>query len=151
MRRFSLYRRGRIWYAAFYNPTTKRYAGAMSTRETSRNSALLRAAEWDKWGIPELGGRRAVMDTLNIDTILETIRQTELTAKDAARIISALKARDLIEYALMKDAPGAEGLVSFLQRFWNYDESPYVREKLLHHHRIERRHCYDQEINAQTY
>ena len=97
MRRFSLYRRGRIWYAAFYNPTTKRYADAKSTRETSRNSALLRAAEWDKWGIPELGGRRAVMDTLSIDTILETIRQTELTAKDAARIISALKARDLIE------------------------------------------------------
>ena len=55
------------------------------------------------------------MDTLSIDTILETIRQTELTAKDAARIISALKARDSIEYALMKDAPGAEGLVSYLQ------------------------------------
>ena len=151
MRRFSLYRRGRIWYAAFYNPTIKRYADARSTRETSRNSALLRAAEWDKWGIPERGGRRAVRDTLNIDTILETIRQTELTAKDAARIVSTLKSRDLIEYAVMKNGPGAEALVPFLQRFWNYEESPYVREKLLHHHRIGRRHCYDQEINVRTY
>jgi hypothetical protein len=74
-----------------------------------------------------------------------------LTEKDAVRIVSALKSRDLIEYAVMRDAPGAEGLVTFLQRFWNYEESPYVREKLLHHHRIGRRHCYDQEINVQTY
>jgi len=91
-----------------------------------------------KAGMPFMGSAiaRAVRDTLNIDTILDTIIQTELTAKDAARIISALRSRDLIEYALMKDAPGAEGLVSFLRRFWNYKESPYVREKLhLHTHR----------------
>jgi len=78
----------------------------------------------DTWGIPESNGHRAVRDSLNVDTILETIRQTELTEKDAVRIVSALKSRDLIEYAVMRDAPGAEGLVTFLQRFWTTTRAP---------------------------
>ena len=60
---------------------------------------------------------------LSIDTILETIRQTDLTAKDAERVVWALKSRDLIEYAVMKNGPASEGFAPFLQRFWNYDES----------------------------
>ena len=151
MRRFSLYRRGRIWYAQFYNPSIKRYADAKSTGESVRSAAVSVVERWDREGIPEYTRPRPVIDTLSVDTILQTIRQTDLTSRDAERVVAALKARDLVEYAVMRGGPGAEGFVQFLQRFWNYDESPYVREKLLHHQRIGRRHCYDQTINVRTY
>ena len=44
MRRFILYRRGRIWYAQFYNSTVKRYtglhrAGAIVSTSTPRSGA----------------------------------------------------------------------------------------------------------------
>jgi hypothetical protein len=151
MRRFSLYKRGRIWYAQFYNPSTKRYADAKSTGESVRSAAISVVERWDREGIPDYTRPRSVIDTLGVDTILQTIRQTDLTIRDAERVVAALKARDLVEYAVMRGGLGAEGFVQFLQRFWNYDESPYIREKLLHHQRIGRRHCYDQTINVRPY
>ena len=30
-----------------------------------------------------------------------------------------------------------------MERFWTFDSSPYVREKLAHGHRMGRRHCHD--------
>ena len=123
MRRFSLYRRGRIWYAAFYNPTVKRYADARSTGETVRSAAVTVVDRWDREGMPERTKRRPVIDMLGIDTILATIRQTELTTKDAERVVAALRERGLIEYAVMRDGPAIEGLVTFLERFWDFEKS----------------------------
>ncbi len=41
-----------------------------------------------------------------------------------------LKSKGLIENATISgDGPDSEPLLPFLKRFWNYDESPYVREK----------------------
>ena len=34
--------------------------------------------------------------------------------------------------------------MSFLYHFWDYEQSPYVREKLAYGHSIGRRHCYEQ-------
>ncbi|MGA2380793.1 MAG: tyrosine-type recombinase/integrase [Spirochaetia bacterium] len=151
MRRFILYRRGRVWYAQFYNATTKRYSGARSTGETVRSAAVTVVERWDREGIPERTGPRPVIDSLGVDTIVQTIRQTNLTNTDAERVVAALKDQGLVEYAVMRNGPGAEGLVAFLERFWNFEESPYVREKLAHHHRIGRRHCYDQALNVRVY
>jgi hypothetical protein len=64
------------------------------------------------------------------------IRVLPLTTDDTERIISALKARELIEYVVVKSGPGSEKLVSFLERFWKFEDSPYIREKLLHKHHL---------------
>ncbi|MGA2613994.1 MAG: tyrosine-type recombinase/integrase [Spirochaetia bacterium] len=152
MRRVSFYRRGLIWYASFFNPTTKRYTGARSTGETDKDAALLQVARWERDGIPDSRGRpRSLAAAYDVDTIVQLIRQVSLELKDTERIIAALKARELIEYAVLRDGPGAEGLIPFLLRFWNYDESPYVREKLTHRQRIGRRHCYDMALWVRTH
>ena len=62
---------------------------------------------------------------------------------DAEQIVRALKDQELIETAVLKASPGSECLVTFLNRFWSYEESPYVRVKLAHGHSIGRRHCKD--------
>ena len=50
-----------------------------------------------------------------------------------------------------KASPGSEHFITFLERFWNYDGSPYVRDKLAHEHRIGRRHCYEMGLSIQHY
>jgi hypothetical protein len=112
--------------------------------ETNRNAAAGVVVRWLEEGIPEPArGRRPVREVLNLDTILEAIRRTTLTLGDAERIVRALKDRELIETAVVKAGPGSEELIGFLERFWDYDKSPYVRAKLAHHHRIGRWRCYD--------
>ena len=35
-------------------------------------------------------------------------------------------------------------LINFLYSFWNYDNSEYIQNKVLHGQRIGRRYCYEQ-------
>jgi len=142
---FFLYRRGRFYYCQFYDPKTRKYLSGRSTRQESRNAATMVIYEWLQNGIPEPGSsaRRSVSATIDVETTIETIRKAELTPRDAERIAEALKDQGLIEITVVKAGPGSEGFISFLTRFWDYDESPYVREKLAHGHHIGRRHCYD--------
>ena len=82
-----MYRRGRFWYAQLYNPTTRKFRSGRSTGETDRNTATGVAVQWLEEGIPEPDrGRRSVKEALNIDTVLEAIRNTTQTLGDAERI-----------------------------------------------------------------
>ena len=119
MRRFSLSRRGRVWYVRLHNPKTRRYTTARSTGEVQKNAALLVVAEWTRDGVPNPGrqGTRPMADVLQFDTIINAVRSTPLQPADAGRIVEALKARGLIETDVVKAGPGAEALVVFLERF----------------------------------
>ena len=144
MRRFCLYRRGKIWYAKFYNPSTKTYMTGRSTGELNRDAALLTVAEWLSGGVPEpkQKGTRPIATAFEIHSVMTALRALPLTMVDAEKVVAILRDRELIETALAKAGPGSEPFISFLERFWNYDASPYVREKLAHDQRISRRHCY---------
>jgi len=65
-----------------------------------------------------------------------------LTPAEAGRILGVLKERGFAD-GVVKAGPGSELFGDFLTRFWTFDESPYVREKLAHGQRIGRRYCND--------
>ena len=149
MRRFSLTRRGNIWYAQIFNQATGKYLPGRPTGESDRRAAEHVADDWIEHGMPDKKGNRRPIDvTLRVASILDEIRKTPLTHDDAQKIVRALKDRDLIETAVVKAGPGSEGLISFLTRFWNFESSPYVREKLAHGQRMGRRHCYDMALHV---
>ena len=142
--RFSLYRRGSVWYVQFYNPHTRKYLSGRSTGESNRNAALLTVAEWLRDGLPEPArGSRRLRELLDLDLALSIIRRAPLTPDDAERLVRILEDRQLIEDTVIKAGPGSEPFTGFLERFWDYEQSPYVRERLAHGQRISRRHCYD--------
>jgi hypothetical protein len=124
-----------------------------STGEIQRDVALLVVGEWLREGIPEpmKKGRRSLADVFEVDTILSTIRTKPLTREDASKIVIVLRDRGLIETAVVKAGPGSELFLTFLERFWDFKDSPYVREKLAHEHRIGRRHCYDMRLWVKNY
>ncbi len=153
MRRFSLFLRDEVFYVQFLNPETKKYMTAKSTGKADRDEAVLVVAEWLRDGIPTGRNRkrRSPEDFFSIGTILENIRRSTLTPEDASRIVEALKVKGLIETAIVKAGPGSELLEDFLSRFWNYEKSPYVREKLAHGHSIGKRHCYEMMVRSKKY
>lgn len=138
MRRFSLYRRGKIWYCQFYNPKTKRYGTGKSTGETNRDAAVLTVGDWLRDGIPGADDRKRPVETvLSLDTILTTIRTSDLTEEDGKKILHALYETGILgsgETPTFRD---------YLTDFWDYDKSPYVEKKLDHGQKITKRHCYD--------
>lgn len=57
----------------------------------------------------------------------------------------ALKERGLLDsFILGGDRPDLQPLLPFLARFWDYDQSDYIRERRNLNHKIGRRHCEDQ-------
>lgn len=98
---------------------------------------------WEHYGIAKRD--QSLDDVVAVDTVLQYVRSAPLTLDSASRIIDILKDRGLIESAtLASDGPDTEPLTEFPERFWDYDKSPYVREKLAYNHSIGRRHCYEQ-------
>jgi hypothetical protein len=132
--RFSLYRRGKIWYVQFYNPQARKYLSGRSTGESNRNSAFLVVAEWLRSGVPDPArGFRPVQELLDLNSTLSIIRNAPLASDDAERVVRILKERQLIESALARSGPDSEP----------FEKSPYVRERIAHGQRISRRHCYE--------
>lgn len=151
-RRFSLFqRKGRPYYfAQLKDPATGRYTYPKSTGCDEESEALLVVAEWLRNGVPEHRTRttitrRAPQELFNTDRIVNAIREAErITENDTRRIVSALTDRGAIASATLSgERPESEKLLDFLKRFWDYDNSEYVREKISYGHSIGRRHCYE--------
>jgi integrase len=146
MRRFYLHTRyGGIFYAELIDPATGRKLSARSTGTTNRDEAMLIIAKWLETGIPT--GRvhklRSLETAAGIENILRAIRKTDLNSDDALRIVRVLKDRELISINAVKAGKSAVDFGEFLEEFWDYTASPYIREKLAHGHSIGKRHCYE--------
>jgi len=154
VRRYYLHtRHNGTFYAELIDPQTGIKLTARSTGTKSRDEALLKVAEWLKTGIPTGRVRkpRALEDAAGIENILRAIRRTELNSDDALRIAQALKERELIDIAAVKSGKGTLSFTEFLEEFWSYEASPYVREKLAHGQSIGKRHCYEMMCRVHTF
>jgi integrase len=145
MRRFYLYERRGTFYASLINPETGIPLTAKSTGTKNRDEALLVIAEWLKNGVPQGKKKQAktVVHIADYKALIKAVREIDLSADEALAIAEALKARGLIDVGITKAGPGRQELVPFLLDFWNFDRSPYIRDKLAHGHRITRRYCHE--------
>lgn len=72
-----------------------------------------------------------------VDRILYRLFVTELSAKDAERVVEVLRCKGLFPPA---GRAGTRTLADFLGEFWDWDRSQYVRERLMHNHGIHRKY-----------
>jgi len=154
VRRYYLHtRHNGTYYAELVDPNTGLKLTARSTGTISRDEALLIVAEWLKFGTPT--GKAQIPRTLEtaagIESILKIIRRADLNSDDALRIIQVLKDRELTDISAIKPNRGSISFLEFLEEFWDYESSPYVREKLAHGHSIGKRHCYESMTRLNRY
>jgi integrase len=135
-----------IYYAEFVDPETGRKLPARSTGEKDRDKALLKVAIWKANGLPtgRMRRPRPLEVAAGLDSILKSIRKTDLNGDDALRIVNALKDRGLIDIAAVKaTGRGAVPFAQFLAEFWDYDRSEYIRDRLSHGYRFSRRYAHE--------
>ncbi|WP_187150891.1 integrase, partial [Treponema endosymbiont of Eucomonympha sp.] len=118
---------------------------ARSTGEDNRDDALLVVADWLKNGIPKprmnKGDRRGVHAAFDLQSILSGIRKADIDTAGAMAIVNALKARELIDIGTVPKSKTAKKLVPELLRFWDYEQSEYIRDRLAHGHSIGKTHA----------
>ncbi len=151
-KQFSLQLRNRTYYAQLYNPFTRKYSSPRSTRTSDYGEANGIAIDWLKNGLPNARRgrysetsnfdkkRREIADLLSVDAAIATIKSDHFSLDDGQRIIEALKARGIIESAVLTSSSSQKLLIQYLKDFWTYDTSPYVHEKHLYGQRIGKRH-----------
>ena len=146
MRRYYLHtRHNGTFYAELIDPQTGTKLNARSTGTKNRDEALLVVAKWLESGIPTGRVRkpRTLEAATGIENILRAIRRTDLNSDDALRIVQALKERELIDISAIKSGKGTVPFTEFLNEFWDYETSPYIREKRAHGHSIGKHYCRD--------
>jgi len=150
---FSLHKRGSIYYAQLWNPITHRYSTARSTGSLNRDDAVLTANKWLHEGLPDsISGKiRSALETMEVESLIASIRAAKLTAEDGQRIVQALRSLGLIDAISVRTKKGSEGFIDFLRRFWNYDESLYIKDKLAHGQRVGKRHAQDMTSRVKTH
>ena len=143
MRRFYLHKRAGIYYAELINQSTGRKLPAKSTGEREKDEARDIVREWLRTGVPSSPTRkpRPAEEVFTLASILSGIRSANLTPTDAEKIAEAMKTRGLLLSYTTPGGQGAELFNDFLKRFWSFENSPYVAEKLAHGQRMTREHC----------
>jgi integrase len=135
---FSVFRRADrpAYLVAFKNEVTGRYLPAVSTRKEKYADAVKQAWAWYREGVPRKEGPVGVP----ADSILRLLRDTPLTKRDAEMFVRALKDRGFVKSCVFAGGEDGRRLADYLKEFWDWDNSPYVREKLRRQHSIHRRY-----------
>jgi len=94
---------------------------------------------------------RAIKNVFGIENILSAIKKTVLNSDDADRIVRKLIEKDLIKISVEKSDKKSESFPAFLEKFWTYDTSPYIREKQAYGQSIGKRHCYEMKCRFNRY
>jgi integrase len=94
------------------------------------------AFQWLRDGIPQKQNAVKVHDLE-----LKEVGRNVKTLNEAEIVISELKRQGWLKTFVINQTPQAEEFISFLYNFWDWDNSPYIKEKLRKAHSLHRRHC----------
>ena len=148
---FSLFKRAdRNCYSVKFKDEKGNYLPAISTGKTDKSEAMQAAFLMLRDGIPAKSKAKSKTETLQSLTLKETARKIK-TTDEALVFLKELKRTGLLKSFVLKQSQGDEDFIAFLTRFWEFDESPYVREKLRKEHGIHRRYVLSQKQNVALY
>jgi len=139
---FYLSRHGNIWYARIIDQQTGRQLSTLSTGQKDRDLAIMTVSKWFVEGLPKTKSkpRRHVAEAITINRLFDIVETIDITNQEAEHILNILKQRGLL--AKMKQAEERD-FITYLLNFYDFDSSPYVREKRAHGQSIGRTHCMD--------
>ena len=150
------------YIAEFLNPETGARICKRNTGARNRDEALLTAGRWSREGIPERKRGRAPVykkpavqlpqSLIGLKAILEVIEKTrDLDEAEALRIAEALRDRGLLNMPCVMAGKGNKDFISFLEEFWDYDKSQYVKELKAAGQSIHKRHCHEMLLRLRSF
>ena len=137
---FSIFKRAdRPSYLVSFKDDEGKYLPPLSTKKKTEDEALQIAFRWLKEGIPQKQSQTSVQDL----SLKNTARKIN-TGSEAEIIIKEFKRSGLVKKYIMNDTPQAVDFISYLKTFWDWETSPYIKEKLRKCHGIHKMHCLKQ-------
>ncbi len=136
MPEFILTTRGDLpnYYVSFKNPLTGKYGTKRCTGTSDRRIAEKIAYQW------LLSGESEKKDKCTAKSLIEAIKLTELSIPDTRAIIEVLRQKGVVVSAVIKNDRADLPFITFLENFWDFNESPYIQEKLRKKHSIHKRY-----------
>ncbi len=140
---FSVFKRAdRPCFQVAFKDADGKYLPPLSTKKKSEQEAMEIAFQWLRDGIPQKKTAVRVQD-LSLRDMAKKINNRGETDK----FLSELQKMGLVKNFILNNTPQAEDFISFLTTFWDWETSPYIREKLRKNHGIHRRYC---RLNSQA-
>jgi integrase len=137
---FSLWQRADRpnYYVQFKNEKNGVYMRPICTKQATKAQALKVAWKWYTDGIPQKSGTESIHNK----ALADMIRRSDMTTADAENIIKELKKKGLVKSAIMTGTRADRDVIDFLLEAWDFDKSPYVKERLRKNHGIHRTYCH---------
>jgi len=134
---FSIFKRAdRSCYSVSFKDADGKYLRPVSTGKKTENEAMEIAFKWLRDGIPQKEAALRVSD-LSLKDVVRKIKHGD----EAEILLTELRRLGWVKSYVHSDTPGAVDFISFLNEFWDWEKSPYIKEKLRKNHGIHRRHC----------
>jgi len=144
---FSVFKRAdRTIYSVAFKDEQGKYLPPVSTGKKTEKEAMQAAFEMLREG-KRKNGKAVTVHGLSLKEAARKVRNAE----EAETIMAELKRLGWVKSYVARGAPDSENFLEFLARFWDYDRSPYVQEKLRKAHGIHRRYCRCQTQAAAKY
>jgi len=134
---FSVFKRAdRPSYLVSFKDTDGKYLPPISTKMASYEEAVKMAFNWLRDGIPQ---KKAVVRVGDLS--LKDMARKIKAGDEAETLLAEMRRLGWVKSYVHSETPGAVDFVSFLTNFWDWDNSPYIKEKRRKNHGIHRRHC----------
>jgi integrase len=149
---FSLSKRTghKFYYVQFKNANGK-YLPAVSTGQIDKAIALDLSFKWLHEGVPRTCKSGNQKYDRPVPLLLNDMIRTVKSNDEAVYICGELKRLGYIKSYIADGSESAESLISFLSNFWDYDSSPYIKEKLRKNHGIHRNYVTGQKLSVEKY
>jgi integrase len=134
---FSVFKRAdRACYSVSFKDQNGKYLAPVSTGKKTEAEAVQAAFLMLRDGMQQDETAVTVHD-LSLRDMVRRIK----TKSEAEIILSELKRLGWINSFVFCDTPGSVDFISFLKTFWDWETSPYIKEKLRKKHGIHKSHC----------
>ena len=144
---FTVFKRSnRPFYFVSYKDGNGKFLSPVSTKMTTEKEAMQVAFDWLRDGIPKKNQVIKVND-LSLKDVARKIKSQE----EAETFLTELKRLGLVKNYIVNETPAAQLLIPFLTTFWDWETSPYIKEKLRKNHGIHKRHCKIQKQAIELY
>jgi len=122
-----------------FKDDTGKYLPPLSTKKKTEEEAIEVAFKWLRDGIPQKKAAIRVND-LSMKDMVRKIKSDN----EAETILAELKRLGWVKGFAVRNTEAAQDFLEFLNNFWDWDTSPYIKEKLRKNHGIHKRHCKQQ-------
>jgi len=134
---FSVFKRAdRSCFSVAFKGEDGKYLRPVSTGKKTYDEAMQVAFLWLRDGVPQKQKTSTIQD-LYVKEIISKVKNKN----EVENILDELQRKGWVKSHVLKDEPQAVNFITFLKDFWDWDTSPYIKEKLRKSHGIHKSHC----------